>query len=223
MPDTRLITYRRSLGVLIGVCAAIFLALGVWVWRDTRATPLDASVTAWLDAHFDTRPLLTKLILLPTEIWLNVGILVVLALWRIWKGDRTQAFFVIASPILASTIGDVIAKPIINRRYGGWWAYPSGHTTVMVTTFLVAFLVLRPCLTQLWRTLLLLLLTILAIIGASGLVVHDYHYPTDTVGATAMTIALVLSLALWLTARQHRATTRPDETPRVGTSSGTRP
>ncbi|MUL81787.1 phosphatase PAP2 family protein [Mycobacterium sp. CBMA247] len=102
---------------------------------------------------------------------------------------RTRlALAMVVSPLLA--IGIVrICKPIFGREKGGDLAYPSGHTTFLVT---VAGLLVLLAGVALWAVMVALTVSLLGMFGLS----MTFHYFTDTIGGLLLGTSVVCVVAI---------------------------
>ncbi|MBU9762927.1 PA-phosphatase [Mycobacterium sp. TNTM28] len=114
---------------------------------------------------------------------LLVGVIVAVRQHR-----RQLALALTLCPLLA--IGIVrICKPLFGREKGGALAYPSGHTTFLVT---VASLLVVVAGAAVWATVLAVSLSLLGMFGQA----ITYHYFTDTIGAALLSTAIACGVAL---------------------------
>jgi undecaprenyl-diphosphatase len=126
-------------------------------------------------------------------------------------GPRALALVLVGPPI-AMILQSTILKPLIGRTRGDELAFPSGHTT-SVTSIAVALavIVLSIPLTQAWRRGLLTTFVVVPVAVAVCLVGRDYHYPTDTVGAVGLCLAVVPLAAVILDAMADSMADEPLE------------
>jgi membrane-associated phospholipid phosphatase len=129
---------------------------------------------------------------------------------RRWRA----ALLALACPPLGGALTEYALKPLVGRRAGHYFAFPSGHTTGAVAVAAVITLLLLPAgaFTRLphWlRLLLALTAVVLASAVPLGLIVLRYHYATDVLAGAAVALAVTVTLALALdaTARQLSSTT----------------
>ena len=116
--------------------------------------------------------------------------------WRL-RGGRGLALVLVAPPTAMVTTS-LVLKPLIERTRGGELAFPSGHAT-SVTSIALTSAVLVLGLTTIPRVL-----RRVAVGGLAGLVLavcasligRNIHYPTDTLGAVGVSVAVVLVSAL---------------------------
>ncbi|MGV0740095.1 phosphatase PAP2 family protein [Mycobacterium syngnathidarum] len=102
---------------------------------------------------------------------------------------KRLAVAMVVSPILAITVVRLI-KPVFGREKEGALAYPSGHTTFLVTV--TGLLVLVAGL-RLWALAVAVCVVLLGTFGLS----MTFHYFTDTVGGVLLGTSVVCLVALW--------------------------
>jgi hypothetical protein len=133
-----------------------------------------------------------------------LGIAVVIALVR----RRWRLAVVVALCPLISVMTTRLLKPLFGRYKGDALAYPSGHTTVVITV--MAMLVLAVGV-SLW---LVVIAATVSVIGGLSLAAVDLHYLTDNIGAAFFASAMVC-LAVLAAGPQavSRAAARPAARP----------
>ena len=134
----------------------------------------------------------------------TLGIAVLIALVR----RRWRLAVVVALCPLLSVIVTRLLKPLFGRYKGDALAYPSGHTTVVITV--MAMLVLAAGV-SLW---MLLVAGVVTVIGGLSMAATDLHYLTDNIGAVFLASAAVC-LAVLAAGPQavSRAAARPAARP----------
>ncbi len=130
----------------------------------------------------------------PAVVVAAIAITVLVAVLRHRGG---LALLAVVGPVVTVLLTELVAKPLVGRRYhGDYLCYPSGHTggVLSLLTMLVA---------AAWtgRSLLLRLLAaaawlVLGAVAATALVGAHYHYPTDTMGGVGLSVGTVLLLHL---------------------------
>jgi membrane-associated phospholipid phosphatase len=107
----------------------------------------------------------------------------------------------LALPI-AVGLDDGLLKHLVHRTYLGQLAYPSGHTTAIVTLAASAAVLYlgprRPASPGPLRLAIPVIGCLLAVAVAVGVIGLQWHYFTDTVGGAAVGIAAVCGIALGL-------------------------
>ena len=139
---------------------------------------------------------------LPMMVILGIAVLIALVRRR-WR----LAVVVALCPVL-SVIATRLLKPLFGRYKGDALAYPSGHTTVVITV--MAMLVLAAGV-SVW---LLLVAGVITAIGGLSMAATDLHYLTDNIGAAFLASATVC-LAVLAAGPQavSRAAARPAARP----------
>ena len=139
---------------------------------------------------------------LPMMVILGIAVLIALVRRR-WR----LAVVVALCPVL-SVIATRLLKPLFGRYKGDALAYPSGHTTVVITV--MAMLVLAAGV-SVW---LLVVAGVITAIGGLSMAATDLHYLTDNIGAAFLASATVC-LAVLAAGPQavSRAAARPAARP----------
>ncbi|MHC1562391.1 phosphatase PAP2 family protein [Actinomycetospora sp. C-140] len=189
---------RRRVVIAIGVAAAI---TGVLAWRyagDSGAGRADTRITEVLDdqpgiAHSLARGFAALGGPLPVVVAL---LLLAPLAWYLRRGRGLG--LVLAGPTTAMVVTSLVLKPLVERTRGGELAFPSGHTTSVASIAVTcAVLVLGlPTLPRALRLLAVAGLAALVVAVGVSLVVRGIHYPTDTLGALGVAVAVVLGVAL---------------------------
>jgi hypothetical protein len=125
---------------------------------------------------------------------------VVLAAVLFLAGRPRAALLAVVAPALAAAITEWLLKPLIGRTLGGFYSFPSGHTTGI---FAVAFVVVVAMLDRSAprpRAAVALIVCVLSLAiaacVAAALVADHYHYATDTVGGAGVALATVAIVGL---------------------------
>ncbi|MBB3051179.1 MYXO-CTERM domain-containing protein [Prauserella isguenensis] len=141
---------------------------------------------------------------LPTEppVWLTA--LALLTAASLWRRRWDVAATAVGAPTAAIALATWVAKPLFDRWYDDHLAYPSGHTTALVSTLTVLVLTSPPA----WRRGLTVAAAAVSVLAGLGLVGLDYHYATDVVGGAALAVAVTLVVA------RLASRARPAPTPR---------
>ncbi|MEJ2862276.1 phosphatase PAP2 family protein [Actinomycetospora flava] len=189
----------RGRVALTALAAALVTAVLAWRYAGhTDAGRTDREVAALLDTqHGVPRVLAEAFAALGGPLPVAVALLVLAPLAWFLRGGRGLALVLVGPPTAMITTS-LVLKPLVERTRGGELAFPSGHTT-SVASLAVACGVLVLGLTTLPRALRLLAVAGLAglvLAVGVGLVVRGYHYPTDTLGALGVAVAVVLGAAL---------------------------
>ena len=117
----------------------------------------------------------------------------------LYRQRWTLAGVVAVTPVAAVWLSR-LCKQLIGRLKEGSLAYPSGHTTLMVTVLGMLILVLGA---RLWVVLAAIVWALLGMVGQAV----AYHYFTDTVGALLLGSSVVCVAAVIVDQAQHRSFT----------------
>lgn len=137
-----------------------------------------------------------EVLVLPTEPYVLLPALALLAAWCLYESRPWDAMFVVLAPALALAANTWVLKPLFDRWKNDTLVYPSGHTVSLVATLVVVFVLVHGRARAITAAVGAALLAS-ATIGMVGL---GYHYVTDIVGGTFFAVFAVLAL--------RRATTR---------------
>ncbi|MFN8032967.1 MAG: phosphatase PAP2 family protein [Mycobacterium sp.] len=130
-----------------------------------------------------------------TVLLILAGVLVLAAYRRRWL----LVAIVGVTPVVAVWLSR-LCKYAFGRQKEGALAYPSGHTTVMVTVLGMVILVVGA---RLWVLVVCVVWTVLGMIGQAV----TYHYFTDAVGALLLGTSLVcVAAAIKHSPRRRRFT-----------------
>lgn len=197
---TRLVAPRlRAPVAAVAVLAAASVAVMGWlVAGDTSAGHLDRAVEADVTMrHGLVRVLGQGFADLGNPLPVAVALVVLAALAWAVRGPRGLALALVG-PLAAMVTTSLVLKPLVDRTRSGELAFPSGHTTAVGSMalaagmLLIGWTVVPPALR--WAGAGALTLLVLAV-GAS-MVGRGYHYPSDTVGAVGVVLAVVPLVAL---------------------------
>lgn len=118
-----------------------------------------------------------------TEVWLLGPVLAVCVAVALYRRRWRLAVVMLVLPLTAIEI-NVLLKRLFDRYKGDGLAYPSGHTTLMVTVLGLVVLTIG------WRLWVVTLAVAAGLLGMIGLAC-TYHYFTDTVGSALFATAMV--------------------------------
>jgi len=121
------------------------------------------------------------------------------------RRDGRALILCLVGPALAVVMTDVVLKPLVDRHLGGGLAYPSGHATGAAAVSALMLILLHRW--RGWRATAWLAPLAFAIPVGMGLALVRlaFHYPTDVVGGTAMGMATVIAVAVFLDAQNSRS------------------
>lgn len=179
----------RSPTITAGVCALLTLTLGLVLAGDHAPSGVDD----WFRSAVDGWPHpLLRLLVLPTEPYVILPALALLAGWCLYRSRPGDALFVAVAPGVAVAVNTWVLKPLFDRWKGDTLVYPSGHTVSLVATIVVVVLLLRG------RAVTLVVGAVLLGSATIGMVGLGYHYVTDTVGGAFFAVFAVLAMrGLW--------------------------
>lgn len=145
--------------------------------------------------------------LLFNRTWVLVTLFLVAIAIALWRREWRLAAIVAGCPVV-SLIGSRILKQLFSRQWeGGTYAYPSGHTTVVITVTSMLVLVIG---IRYWTALAAFFTSVF---GSLGMACNHLHYFTDIVGgalwATSMVCLAVLAIGPAALARAPLARSAP--------------
>lgn len=204
---------RRAALAVAGVALAALIGLGAVVAGGTAPTGFDRVVRGWLAGWLGAGPaealadLGSAGVMIPAVAFAALAF----AVRRWFRG----VLLVVASPVVAVVLADLVAKPLFDRTSGLGLAYPSGHTAAVSAVTLAALVAAtgpgRSMLAP-WRMALAVGVSgAVVFLCAAGLIVAGYHYATDTIGGAALAMATTLLLAAALDAGAERPSRRRTE------------
>ncbi|MFC9439190.1 phosphatase PAP2 family protein [Nocardia sp. NPDC057030] len=187
--DTRLGGSLRPAGIALGAAVAGLVPLTFP--PGGGATAFDRAVAAPIHAAFDARPGVYSALVVPSNGYILVPLLLLAGAWFGYRGHRRRAAIMVLVPELALGLNALLWKPLWDRHLHDYLAYPSGHTVHLVA-IATAFIVL---IDSVRARLITFAVALVAMLAASvGMIGLDYHLPTDIVGGAAIAIATVLAL-----------------------------
>ena len=211
---------RAAAGVAVGAVVA-FVALGAVVWHDDHGLGVDNVFNRWIHRSFDvyTRHDMVQL----TDAWAIALAAALIAIGALLARRWDLAVLAVTSPLVATGLTEYVFKPLFARSVPlvaqltgvEAEAYPSGHETAVSSVLvLLGLVLLRSGLAAALKAVGVLALTAYYVVTVFGLVGQYYHYLTDTIGALAVALAVVLGGALALDRVSSLAARRPSNTAR---------
>lgn len=158
------------------------IALGLTVGKNSTAVD-----DVFQQTGQATRPY-SGLLLFFTDPRTLTAMLVIAVGITVWRRRWRLAAVMALCPLVALLVERVI-KPAFGRHKGAALAYPSGHTTLMVT---VLGMIVLAAGAVLWSRVLAGVFVVLGMLGQA----MSYHYFTDTVGALLFGSSVVCLAAL---------------------------
>ena len=180
---------RNRLIIAALICAALTLAIGFAVSMGIgSARDREILTSTALRSGRDSGVVIS---LFQWITWLSdsaqrTGMVLLTALWLVWKARRRAALIIIVVPILAGVTNSVLKEAFARARPDivphldniGNLAYPSGHAANAVAFFLLAALILATKRPVLWRSVAV---SAAILIGTSR-VLLGVHWPSDVLG-----------------------------------------
>ena len=205
---TRLPVDRRlAFGAL--ACALVTCVIGLYYTGGSGPRAFDTSIKNVLDAHLADHRELLRFLVLSTQPYVLLPVIVLIVTVCAIGGRRQDAVLAALGPAVAVSANTWVLKPLFDRQNEGLLAYPSGHTVSLVSTLAVLTLLARPGATTGIVIAIGALLLTAAGIGMIGL---GFHYFTDIVGGTFFAVAVVFALRLAIS----RLSTHPSREPSTG-------
>lgn len=170
------------------VCTLVLLGTGVAVAGGRAPNSVDSPVAGLAD-RLDESVLDGFVVATEPAVWLTV--LALLTVEASWRRHWELAATVVGAPALATALASWVGKPLFDRWYDDHLAYPSGHTTALVSTLAVLVVAAPPA----WRRGLTAAAAAITALAGIGLVGLGYHYATDVVGGAALAIAVTIVVA----------------------------
>jgi membrane-associated phospholipid phosphatase len=188
---------RRAVRALAALAAAVTAVLA---WRyagDTGAGRTDRHLAGLVDMqHGLPRVAGQVLAALGGPVPVAAALLLLAPLAWALRGGRGLAL-VLVGPPTAMVTTSLVLKPLVERTRGDDLAFPSGHTTSVASLAVVcAVLLLGLPVSRTVRLLVVAGLGVLVVAVGASLVGRGYHYPTDTLGAVGVALAVVPAAAL---------------------------
>jgi membrane-associated phospholipid phosphatase len=207
---------RRWAVVLMTCCAILVVVLGVLFAHQTRPGSFDQAVDSPIIIWFSGHQRLSLWLAAPGSTIPATVLCAALVLGCLLTGRTKGAVLAGLALPIAVGLDDALLKHLVHRTYLGQLAYPSGHTTAVVTIAASAAVLFlgpqRPVRPRPLRLAILVIGCLLAIAVAVGVIGLQWHYFTDTLGGAAVGIGAVCGLALGLdlaSAYLRRTGTKP--------------
>ncbi|WIX78187.1 phosphatase PAP2 family protein [Amycolatopsis carbonis] len=175
----------RVLALVAVLCALATVALGLAYAGGHSPGALDAWAAQAIAGLGHTT---LNVLVLPTEPYVLIPAIVVIAGTCLYLRRRTDALLAAAGPALAVALNTWVLKPLFDRWKNDILVYPSGHTVSLVTVLVVLVLLARP------KVVTVVLGVVLLCCAAIGMIGLGYHYLTDIVGGTFFATAVVTGL-----------------------------
>jgi undecaprenyl-diphosphatase len=196
------LSLRFSAAVLLACCVTVTVLLGITFAGQRHAGWLDTAVDTPVKSALKRFPALLNVLaatgtLIPVTLMTLALVLACVAARR-WPGAVLAA---VATPA-ASTLTELVLKPVVGRTLGGFLSFPSGHaTSSFALAGTCAVLLLDPPAPRRPGAVRLVLASLVLLAAAAvaiAMVAKGAHYFTDAVGGTAVGTGTVLACALIL-------------------------
>lgn len=217
---------RPWAGALLACCAILVAVLGVVFAHQTTADSFDHAIDSPIITWFASDQRLSLWFAAPGSPVPAAALCAAIVIACLVTGRPNGAVLAAVAMPAAVGLDDGLVKHLVHRTYFGLLAYPSGHTTAVVTlAAAVAVILLGPLRPARARTLRVVIPAVACVLGALvavGVIGLQWHYFTDTVAGAAVGIAVVCGLALVLdvpAVRRQLAVLRR-HTPESGSGSG---
>lgn len=190
-----LVRWRRPAALIALVSAAVVLAIGVLVHGSSTGTGWDEQVRRAVADTFSWN--WRQRALDVTNPALAVAVLGAVAVGAIVRRRWNLLILVLIAAPVSVVLSEVVLKPLVGRHRGDSLAYPSGHETGLGSAVCVlALVLLGSSVPVLAKTIGMIVLALLLVVGGIGLVGAFYHYATDIVGAVGVVVATTLATAM---------------------------
>ncbi|WP_196814407.1 phosphatase PAP2 family protein [Nocardia sp. BMG111209] len=153
----------------------------------------DRGLEGVLQRACERDPGLFRALVIPSDGYVLIPLLLLGVLWYARRGDLFAAGFLLVAPELAVAINTWALKPLWHRHLHHYLAYPSGHTVQFVAIATGFVLVAADGRT---RIAVGVTAAVVLVPVAAGMVGLGYHHPTDIVGGAAAAVALVSAMYL---------------------------
>src|SRR5690349_21436905 len=112
----------RTPTITAAACALLIVALGLPFTGDRTPSGIDeaAEITGW-------PPGLLHVLVLPTEPYVLVPVIALVAAWCLRAKRPRDALFAALAPTIAVAVNTWVLKPLFDRWKNDTLVYPSGH------------------------------------------------------------------------------------------------
>lgn len=178
---------------------------------DGGPSAFDRAIADPIHAALDARPSVYETLVVPSNGYVLLPLLVLACVWFARRGDLRRAATMLVVPELAVAINTWLLKPLWGRQWHDYLAYPSGHTVHLVAIAATFALLADPADA---RRAVCAVAGVAMLAAAVGMVGLGYHHATDILGGVAAAITMAISLC-WAAeilgrakARRHATDTR---------------
>ncbi|MBF6176298.1 phosphatase PAP2 family protein [Nocardia blacklockiae] len=194
---------RVALPATVALGALVTVLLPLTFPAGGGPTAADRGVGEWISAVLGAHPGVFDALVIPSNAYILLPLLVVGVVLYAGRGDWWSAGFLLLAPELAVAVNTWVLKPLWERPLQDYLAYPSGHTVHFVAVATAFVLLAADGRVRAAQVTVAVVLLAGVAIGMIGL---GYHYLTDVLGGTAAAITLVTALfAGWERVRRDRS------------------
>lgn len=186
--------------------AAVTVAVPITLPADGGPSAVDRAIADPLQSALDARPGVYEALVVPSNGYILLPLLLLACAWFAYRGDRRRALTMAVVPELAVAVNTWLLKPLWGRQWQDYLAYPSGHTVHLVA-IASTFVLLAD--THRTRCTVCAVASVALLAAATGMVGLDYHHPTDILGGAAAAIAMVILLCWAAEFRRGRISMPP--------------
>jgi membrane-associated phospholipid phosphatase len=104
--------------------------------------------------------------------------------------DRWRAAACILGPLATAVVVEVVAKPLIGRRYQEVLSYPSGNVAD-VAALATAWVIAVP---RWLRAIVIIIAAAVIVLITASVIGLRWHYPTDALGGAVLGVGMVLTV-----------------------------
>ena len=176
--------------VVIGLLITVTIPLSFP--PDGGPTAVDRAIGDRVHEGLDTHPGLYHALVVPSNAYVVLPILLLGVLYCLYRRDWWGAGFLVVIPELVVALNTWVLKPLWDRQLDDYLAYPSGHTVQFTAIVTGVLLVVADART---RIVIGAVAAAALVAFAVGMVGLGYHYPSDIAGGA--TVALAAALGCW--------------------------
>lgn len=181
----------------------VTVVVPLWFPADGGSTGFDRAIESRVHSAWDAHTVVYRVLVFPSDGPVVVVLLFAGTAWFAFHRRWSRAAFTLLAPELAILVNSLVLKPLWDRDFHHYLAYPSGHTVHLVAV-VTAFALATESPRVRGVTIAVMVMVLPAV--TIGMVGFGYHHPTDVIGGT--TAALAMVTALYLPFRHCRPTVR---------------
>lgn len=176
-----------QLGLAVGLGLVVGL-LGVYVALGPTVNPLDRPGEALIPDQWN-QPLWQHIQVVGSYGAVAVGSLVAAAVAA--RRDVWRSIACLVIPTATVVASELMVKPVIGRKLGGGYSYPSGHVAA-AAGWLAAVVLATPA--GVWRKVTAVAAGVVTAAVAVAVVAARDHYPTDAFAAVLLAAGMTLGV-----------------------------